>query len=62
MNKGYYNNEIHKIQINKINKVLKCEISKITKHGNNSHKAKHVPIIIGLLFNGNHESTQDPTR
>ena len=54
--------EIHKIQMDKINKCLNVRIQKISKHEDHSHKAKHAPIVIGQLFNGNHKNTQDPTR
>jgi hypothetical protein len=58
INERYYKKiyEIHKIQINKINQSLYVRIQRYLKHDDHSHKAKHAPITIGPLFNGNHKA------
>jgi hypothetical protein len=48
--------KIDKIQINKFTKCLNVRIQRYSKHEDHSHKAKHAPISIGLLFNGNHKA------
>jgi hypothetical protein len=49
-----YMNKIYEIQREKINKCLNVRIKRYSKYEDHSHKAKHAPIRIGLLFNGNH--------